>query len=103
MSRVIRTTVLIVLGLFWLLPVYLLIVNAAKAPETFTSKESWIPKDFSLFVNMGEAMRLSGLAESAASTLLYAIVAPAIAVTVGAAAGSLSSRSGCGTASRGSS
>lgn len=87
MSRAIRTTVLAVLGLIWLLPVYLLLINASKAPEGFTSKESWMPSDFSLFSNFAEAMRLSGLAESAASTLLYAIVSPAIAVLVGAAAG----------------
>ncbi|MBO3731834.1 carbohydrate ABC transporter permease [Glycomyces niveus] len=87
MSRIIRTTVLAVLGVLWLLPVYLLLVNAAKAPETFTSKESWLPTDFSLFANIAEAVRLSGLAESAASTLLYAVVSPAIAVVVGAAAG----------------
>ncbi|GIG68851.1 carbohydrate ABC transporter permease [Phytomonospora endophytica] len=87
MSRAIRTTVLAVLGLIWLLPVYLLLINASKAPETFTSTESWKPTDFSLFGNIGEAMRLSGLAESVASTLLYAVVSPAIAVLVGAAAG----------------
>jgi multiple sugar transport system permease protein len=87
MSRAIRTAVLAVLGLFWLIPVYLLLVNAAKSPETFTTKESWLPGDFSLFANIGEALRLSGLAESAAGTLLYAVVSPAVAVMVGAAAG----------------
>lgn len=85
--RIIRTAVLAVLGALWLLPVYLLLVNAAKSPESFTTKESWIPTDFSLLDNIAEAVRLSGLAESAASTLLYAVVAPAIAVVVGAAAG----------------
>ncbi|MCC3765873.1 carbohydrate ABC transporter permease [Glycomyces sp. TRM65418] len=87
MSRVIRTGVLIVLGLIWLLPVYLLLINAAKAPETFTTAESWRPTDFSLFGNIAEAMRLSGLGESVASTLLYAVVSPAIAVLIGSAAG----------------
>lgn len=87
MSRIIRTAVLAVLGALWLLPVYLLLVNAAKSPESFTTKESWIPTDFSLLDNIAEAVRLSGLAESAASTLLYAVVAPAVAVVVGAAAG----------------
>lgn len=87
MSRVIRTTVLIVLGLLWLLPVYLLLVNAAKSPLTFTSTESWKPTDFALFANIGEALRLSGLGDGVLSTLLYAVVAPAAAVVVGAAAG----------------
>jgi multiple sugar transport system permease protein len=86
-ARAARITVLAVLGLIWLLPVYLLLVNAAKSPATFTTKESWLPTDFSLFANIAEALRLSGLAESAASTLLYAVVSPAIAVLVGAAAG----------------
>ncbi|ADD41952.1 carbohydrate ABC transporter permease [Stackebrandtia nassauensis] len=87
MSRVIRTTVLSVLGLFWLIPVYLLVVNASKSPEAFSSKDSWLPADFALFDNISEAMRLSGMAESAASTLLYSVVSPALAVLVGAAAG----------------
>jgi multiple sugar transport system permease protein len=86
-ARAIRTTVLIVLGLFWLLPVYLLLINAAKSPLTFTTAESWRPTDFSLFANIGEAMRLSGLADGVVSTLIYAVVSPAIAVVVGAAAG----------------
>ncbi|RRR98196.1 carbohydrate ABC transporter permease [Glycomyces terrestris] len=87
MSRAIRTAVLAVLGLVWLLPVYLLLVNAAKSPAAFTTTESWRPTDFSLLANIGEALELSGLAESAGSTLLYAVVSPALAVLVGAAAG----------------
>ncbi|WP_051393141.1 carbohydrate ABC transporter permease [Glycomyces arizonensis] len=86
-ARVIRTAVLAVLGLLWLIPVYLLIINAAKAPETFTTTHSWRPTDFSLLSNIGEAMRLSGLADSVLSTLVYAVVSPVIAVLVGAAAG----------------
>lgn len=87
MSRVIRSGVLVVLGLIWLLPVYLLLVNAAKAPETFTSTLAWKPTDFALFDNFAEAIRLSGLSDSVAATLTYAIVSPVIAVLVGAAAG----------------
>ncbi|WP_442576506.1 carbohydrate ABC transporter permease [Microbacterium sp. F51-2R] len=88
MSRILRTTTLVILGLFWLLPVYLLLVNASKSPLTFTSKEAWIPSgDFALFSNMAEALQLSGLSDSIAATLLYALVSPIVAVLVGAAAG----------------
>jgi multiple sugar transport system permease protein len=87
MSRILRTSVLAVLGLIWLLPVYLLLVNAAKSPLTFTTTESWIPTDFALFANIAEAMQLSGLGDSVVSTLVYAVVSPAIAVLIGAAAG----------------
>ncbi|GAA1537722.1 multiple sugar transport system permease protein [Microbacterium ginsengiterrae] len=82
-----RYGILIVLGLVWLMPAYLLIVNAAKDPLTFTSKESWIPTDFHLLENFAAAFELSGLGDSIVSTLIYSIVSPTIAVLVGAAAG----------------
>ncbi|HZE38230.1 MAG TPA: carbohydrate ABC transporter permease [Stackebrandtia sp.] len=87
MSRVVRTAALVVLGAFWLLPVYLLVVNAAKSPESFTTTHVWAPTDFSLLSNMGDALKLSGLSQSVGATLLYAVVSPAIAVLVGACAG----------------
>lgn len=83
----IRYAVLVVLGLFWLLPAYLLVVNAAKNPMTFTTKTSWAPTDFHLFENIADAMSLSGLGDSVIATLIYAVVSPLIAVMVGAAAG----------------
>ncbi|MCK3771097.1 carbohydrate ABC transporter permease [Microbacterium aerolatum] len=85
--KALRYGILIVLGFVWLLPAYLLIVNAMKDPLTFTSKESWIPTDFHLFENIAAAFELSGLGDSIVSTLLYAIISPTIAVLVGAAAG----------------
>lgn len=85
--KILRYAILVVLGFVWLLPAYLLIVNAMKDPLTFTSKESWIPTDFHLFENFVAAFELSGLGNSILSTLIYAIVSPTIAVLVGAAAG----------------
>lgn len=86
-SRIIRTAILIVFGLVWLAPVYLLVVNAAKSPATYNPRESWQITDWSLWQNMLDAVEISGLGESVVSTLIYATVAPAVAVTVGAAAG----------------
>ena len=86
-SRVVRTGILVILGVIWLTPVYLLIVNASKSPASYNPRESWIPNDFSLFQNFADAITLSGLGDSVVSTLIYAIVSPAIAVLVGAAAG----------------
>jgi len=85
--KILRYAILVVLGFVWLLPAYLLVVNAMKDPLTFTSKESWIPTDFHLFENFAAAFELSGLGNSIVSTLIYAIVSPTIAVLVGAAAG----------------
>lgn len=87
MSRTIRILILVVLGFFWLLPVYLLVINASKSPLTFTTTEAWIPTDFSLIPNIIDAMQLSGLGDSVLSTLMYAAISPVIAVVVGAAAG----------------
>lgn len=85
--RILRTSVLVVFGIIWLIPVYLLVVNAMKAPELYTSSEAWIPTDFSLFRNVADALALSGLGNSVTSTVIYAVVSAAIAVLVGAAAG----------------
>jgi len=86
-SRVIRTAVLVVFGLAWLLPVYLFLVNASKDPTVYDSRQSWIPAGFALPSNIAEALTLSGMADSVLSTAVYAVVAPALAVVIGAAAG----------------
>lgn len=85
--KILRYSILVVLGVVWLLPAYLLVVNAMKDPATFTTKESWLPTDFHLFENFAAAFKLSGLGNSVVSTLIYSIVSPTIAVLVGAAAG----------------
>ena len=85
--KILRYSILVVLGVVWLLPAYLLVVNAMKDPATFTTKESWLPTDFHLFENFAAAFELSGLGNSVVSTLIYSIVSPTIAVLVGAAAG----------------
>ena len=85
--RTVRTSVLVVAGILWLLPVYVLIVNGSKAPADYDTREAWIPDGFALVPNVLAALRLTGLADSVASTAIYSLVAPALAVLVGAAAG----------------
>lgn len=86
-SRVVRTSILVLFGLIWLLPVYLFVINASKAPQNYDSHTSWVPSGFSLFSNMAEAWQLSNLGDSVLSTVIYSIVSPLIAVIVGAAVG----------------
>lgn len=86
-SQIVRTAILVIFGLLWLVPVYLLLINASKDPTVYDSRQSWIPDGFALFSNMAEALSLSGMADSVLSTVLYSIVSPALAVIVGAAAG----------------
>lgn len=86
-SQIVRTVVLMVLGLLWLLPVYLLFVNASKAPANYDARHSWLPNGFDLFANMAESLQLSGLNSAVLSTALYSVISPALAVVVGAMAG----------------
>jgi multiple sugar transport system permease protein len=86
-SRITRTIALVFFGLIWLLPVYLLVVNASKSPTNYNSHTSWIPNGFDLFSNMAQAWQLSDLGSSVLSTVIYSIVSPLLAVLIGAAVG----------------
>ncbi|MEV0715845.1 carbohydrate ABC transporter permease [Asanoa sp. NPDC050611] len=83
-----RRGTLAVLGLIWLLPVYLLLVNAFKPTENYDAEKIWTPDPhFGLFTNLREAWDAAGIGESIASTALYSVVGPALAVVIGAMAG----------------
>jgi multiple sugar transport system permease protein len=85
---VIRPGFLILLGLVWLAPVYLLVANASKPAELYDPKKVWAPlADFALVDNMRDAWQRAQLGESILSTLLYSTIAPLIAVVLGAAIG----------------
>ncbi|WP_327088771.1 carbohydrate ABC transporter permease [Nonomuraea sp. NBC_01738] len=84
----IRRAVLVVLGLIWLGPTYLLLVNASRPLETYDPSRAWVPSfDFSLLENFGQAVANAELGASLASTALYAVVSPLLGVLVGAMAG----------------
>ncbi|GIF73546.1 carbohydrate ABC transporter permease [Asanoa siamensis] len=83
-----RRGTLAVLGLIWLIPVYLLLVNAFKPTESYDAEKIWTPDpNFGLFANLREAWEAVGLGESIASTALYSVTGPALAVVIGAMAG----------------
>lgn len=84
----VRQVVLAIVGLIWLVPVYLLIANASKRPELFGNYSVWQPGDLGALVsNMADAWGRGRLSLGMLSTALYAIAAPALAVVIGAAAG----------------
>jgi multiple sugar transport system permease protein len=83
-----RRGVLTVLGLLWLVPVYLLLVNAFRPSTQYDADKIWIPDtDFGLFGNFKIAWDAAGLGASIGSTFLYSIVGPSVAVLLGAMAG----------------
>ncbi|MEU8365016.1 carbohydrate ABC transporter permease [Nonomuraea sp. NPDC048882] len=84
----IRRAVLIVLGLVWLGPTYLLLVNASRPASSYDPGSAWIPSgDFALFDNFAQALEGANLSQSLASTALYSVVSPLLGVIIGALAG----------------
>ncbi|GIF45714.1 carbohydrate ABC transporter membrane protein 2 (CUT1 family) [Asanoa ferruginea] len=83
-----RRGTLAVLGLVWLIPVYLLLVNAFKSTDAYDADKIWVPdKSFGLFANLRDAWDTVGLGQSIGSTALYSVTGPALAVVIGAMAG----------------
>jgi multiple sugar transport system permease protein len=88
MGKLLTRGILAVLWVVWLAPVYLLIVNATRSTKEYASASTWsLPQHFALWSNFKTAYDTAGLGGSLYSTALYAVVAPAIAVLIGALAG----------------
>lgn len=87
-GSVIRRVVLVAMGLLWLVPVYLLLANAAKTSDQYGFIDVWQPVSMAgLFDNMGQAWQKGNLGAGVLSTAIYSILSPAIAVIIGAAVG----------------
>lgn len=85
---VIRRTVLVAMGLIWLIPVYLLLANASKNDDQYGFISVWQPVGLGgLFGNMGRAWDKGNLGAGVVSTAIYSIVSPAVAVIIGSAVG----------------
>lgn len=84
----IRRAVLIVLGLIWLGPTYLLLINASRPAASYDPAKAWIPSgDIEIVGNFAKAWESANLADSLASTALYSVVSPLVGVLIGAMAG----------------
>jgi multiple sugar transport system permease protein len=84
----IRRGVLLVLGFLWLIPVYLLLVNASRPSTSFESGRIWVPDtEFGFFDNVKLAWESAGIGSTLVSTTLYSAVGPAVGVVLGAMAG----------------
>lgn len=85
---IVRRAVLIVLGVFWLIPVYLLLANAAKTDDQYGFIDVWQPVGLGgLWSNIAAAWQKGNLADGVVSTAIYSLVSPAIAVLVGSGVG----------------
>ncbi|MZD06946.1 ABC transporter permease subunit [Streptomyces sp. SID5785] len=87
LGRVLRTAAVSVLALLWLVPTWLLVVNALVPADRYSGSPHWLPSDFALFDNMTQAWDKAELGPAMGNSLLYAVVsAVAAAVLAGFAA-----------------
>lgn len=76
----------LVLTVFWVLPIALLVMSAAKTPVEFSSTSTLaLPESFNLFDNIARAWA-KGMASGFVNSALYGVVASVIAVILAAMA-----------------
>ncbi|MFI5853149.1 carbohydrate ABC transporter permease [Streptomyces parvulus] len=86
-GRVLRNTVIVALALLWLVPTWLLVVNALVPASSYSGDPHWLPREFGLFDNMSQAWDRANLGPALGNSLLYSVTsATAAAVIAGFAA-----------------
>ncbi|MGI8483380.1 MAG: carbohydrate ABC transporter permease, partial [Thermomicrobiales bacterium] len=81
LTRFARHVLLLILGMLWILPLYLVLVNMVASPEEFRTKSVYAPpSNFSLWSNITAAWNAASLGATIGSTLLYAVVGGVLAV-----------------------
>jgi len=86
MARLARNTLLLLLAGLWLMPTYLLVVNALTPADEYTGTPGWLPSGFGFFDNLSEAWSAAGLGLGVYNSLLYATLSAGIAVLAAAMA-----------------
>jgi multiple sugar transport system permease protein len=86
MMKLLRNSVLGLLALLWLVPVYLLVVNAVTPVADYSGSPSWWPGGFGLLGNLQKAWTTADLGLGIYNSLLYATLSAAIAAFAAAMA-----------------
>ncbi|WP_306935444.1 carbohydrate ABC transporter permease [Streptomyces phaeochromogenes] len=86
LGRVLRTVTVAVLALLWLVPTWLLVVNALVPAESYSGSPHWLPTDFGLFDNMSQAWDKANLGPALGNSLLYSVVSALAAAVLAAGA-----------------
>ncbi|MFV8182239.1 MULTISPECIES: carbohydrate ABC transporter permease [unclassified Streptomyces] len=85
-SRVLRNGTVVLLALLWLVPTWLLVVNALVPSGSYTGSPHWLPSSFGLFDNMHQAWDKAQLGPAMGNSLLYAVVSALAAVVLASGA-----------------
>lgn len=85
--QLLRHLILLILAAIWIVPLYLVLINAATSQKEYGKKESWAaPKHFALFDNIQSAWDAAKLGQAVGSTAFYAIAGGILAVLLAALA-----------------
>ena len=86
MNRRLLAAVLTVVSLIWLIPSWLLVVNAFTLSSEYSGTPSWWPTSFSLFENVRTAFENANVGQGMLNSLLYSVVGAGAAVLIAALA-----------------
>lgn len=78
---ILRQAFLVLLAAVWIIPLYLVLINAASSSEEYARKDRWQPPtEFALGVNIQQALEVTKLVQAIGSTAFYAIAGGLLSV-----------------------
>lgn len=84
----VRVAALVLLGLIWLIPDYLLLANAGKTSANYSTKSLWLPgSPEALWANLEAVFTDTTIPRALLNSAIYAVMSPMIAVLLGALIG----------------
>jgi multiple sugar transport system permease protein len=86
MGRAVKNVVIVATALLWLVPSWLLIVNAFTAAADYTGSPSWWPTSWGFLDNVAEAFTTANVGAGMVNSLIYAVLGALLAVLVAALA-----------------
>lgn len=86
MTRYLRNTMLVLLALVWLVPTYLLVVNAFTPSHEYDGSPDWWPSGFGFVENLSEAWSSAELGLGITNSLIYSTASAGLAVFAAALA-----------------
>lgn len=86
LGHLLRSIIVAGVAVLWLIPTYLVVVNAMTSTDDFEGSPLWKPGKPALFENISEGWSGAGFGEAATNSLIYATVGSAVAVLIAALA-----------------
>jgi ABC-type glycerol-3-phosphate transport system permease component len=81
-GALIMGTLVAIVSIGWLIPTYLVLVNAMTPLTSYTGKPEWFPSGFALFENIARGWEAGNFALAGTNSLIYAGVATLLSVSI---------------------